>query len=248
MSMGFFAAGAMGRGAAPSVSLYDAIIADSPYWYLRLNDASGTTAAGSVSSRNGTYTAFGVSLGQAALYPAGPTSVLVNGSGAGVDVANANMPSNYSVFSFACVYQRVGSSTGTRQILTHGNGGSTGDQAWQFRVNSSSLEFVKVTGGVAVYTTGASIEAGADPVLLGVDVAVDGSNRRLTVYVNGSSVYTTTFSPANFNAGTNGVGIGRFFGGSFSSETNHRFSEVAFFDHAIGAARHAAYAAAGGFA
>lgn len=151
MSMGFFAAGAMGQGGStppPGSAFYDAIMAHSPFMYLRLNEASGAIAANSGSGPDGAYSGSYV-LGNAALYPGGGTSYLISGSDARASFLGANVPSLATGLTLGIV-TKIASTSGIRYFINRDNAGSgAGTRHWQFRNDGANIDFLQNKSGLS---------------------------------------------------------------------------------------------------
>lgn len=212
------------------------ILADSPSFYYRHDEPSGTTLVGTVGA-NGTYVS--PTLNQPALYAGGPTSVFFPGSGNYALIPASVMPAGtVPAISLVTIF-RTNSVTGTIQLLTRDSSG--GARIWQFRILGSNLEWVKITGAVETVSRAHGMVANT-VYMLGVDVSATGV---VKLYVNGIQLGTDgAVTAVNYGDATREIAINNRVG--LSEGRNSSFSESCGFNHVLGPARHAQYAAAAG--
>ncbi len=229
-------------GTPPSATLYDEIIADSPAYYFRHAEASGTTMDNEVGT-DGSYLGTGIGLGSSALYSGGPTSVrvpAVAGSGYG-QKSGGTLPS-LTAMTLMTIVQFTSLDGVYRGLLSCDSGAS--DRMWQWRMIGATMEFVRIANFVGPtetigFSTGFSTGA---PYMVHLVITTGGT---ATFYVNGVSAYTTTITPANFGSVNEFLQVG-FMSGGGGAYANAFFSETALFPTALSGTRVAAHAAAAG--
>ncbi len=230
-------------GAGGSASLSSLISADSPAYWFRHAEASGTTMKNEVGA-DGAYLGSGVALGSAALYSGGPKSVripAVAGSGYG-QKAGGTLPS-LTAMTLMTIVKFTSLDGVYRGLLSCDSGAS--DRMWQWRMIGATMEFVRIANFVGPtetigFSTGFST---GTPYMVHLVITTGGA---VTFYVNGVSAYTTTITPANFGSVTEFLQVG-FMSGGGGAYANAFFSETALFPAALSGARVAAHAAAAGF-
>lgn len=223
-------------------TLYEEIMADSPWLYMRLGEASGTTAQNEVASRpEGTYSG-SISLGNAAIYTGGPTCYSPSANtGRAVYVPGGSEASS-SNMTLVMVY-KPSSVTGVHQLLSRDTS-SGGTRYYQWRTNGANLEFVKITGGVDTKAVAHGMTAGV-ACILHVRVTSDGV---VTFFRNGASLGGGTMAAASYlTNGSSGFYVGNR-GGVNEAVTGDKFSEAAAFAGALSDARILAHAKAAGLA
>lgn len=229
-----------GGGGGP---LYSEIMANSPAYYFRHAEPSGTTMVNEVGA-NGAYLGSGVSLGSAALYSGGPTSVripAVAGSGYG-QKAGGTLPS-LTAMTLMTIVKFTSLDGVYRGLLSCDSGAS--DRVWQWRMIGATMEFVRIANFVGPtetigFSTGFST---GTPYMVHLVITTGGT---ATFYVNGVSAYTTTITPANFGSVTEFLQVGYMSGGG-GAYANAFFSESAIFPSALSGAQITAMKTAGGF-
>lgn len=210
-------------GNAPSSSFYDLAIAASPVYYFRHAEPSGSIMQNEVGS-DGDYVLSGVGLGSPALYAGGPTSVrlpAVAQSGAGRKVGET-APDLNSITVMGII-KFDASMSGLKALICYDNGGSL--RKWQFRTNGTSLEWVKIQGGVDTKSYAAGLVNGST-YLIAVTIDVSGNFK---FHINGSSVYTSTIGTTNYGGSSEYIEIGRCDGGG-GILANSFFSESLIYD------------------
>jgi hypothetical protein len=235
--------GPSGTPAGPT--LYDQIMADSPLIYLRLGEASGTTAVNAAGGTNGAYYGM-VSLGNPALYTGGPTSFSpADGAGRAYFPGTA-MPGGISEITLGVVF-RPTALTGLRYLVTRDRSTvvGTGNRFWQWRINGPNFDFIKITGGTQQISAAHGLVAGV-PAIVHARVTSAGA---VTMFVNGSSVGGGNVTASiSYGAPDNAeVAVGNL-GASNSATVGDRYSEAFVIPTAISDARSLAHAPAGGFA
>jgi hypothetical protein len=168
------------------------VLADSPLCYLRLGDASGTTAAdASGNSHPGTYVG-SPTLGVAGLLTGDAnTAVTLDGSTQYVQIANSGW-ANLSTYTVEIVFKTTATS-GTLCSQYDGSGSSL--RIWQFNLNSDgSLQFATFASNVGTGNNTASTGFN-DGNRHFAAVTLTGST--LKIYVDGNLEFSSTTIPAH---------------------------------------------------
>lgn len=237
MIPGFFSVGT-NRVSPPTATLYDEIMADSPAYYFRHAEPSGTTMENEVGA-DGTYAGSGITLGSAALYPGGPTSVrLPSSGGSGYGQKTGGTLPALTAMTLMCVVQFT-TLSGLRGLISNDNGSSP--RTWQWRMNGGTMEFVKIVGGVSVPSFATGFSTGVS-YMLHVTITSGGA---ITFYVDGVSAHTASMAAADYGSVAEIIQIG--FASAGVGLANAFFSESAIFASALSGTRVAAHAAAAGF-
>lgn len=220
-------------------TLYAELMADSPWLYMRLGEASGATAENEVGTPEGSYSG-SVSLGNAALYSGGPTCYSPSSNTGRVTYVSGAGASSSAAATFVLVY-KPSSVTGIHQLLTRDGAGG---RFYQWRTNGANMEFVKITGGVDTKSVAHGMTAGVACI---VHVRVT-SGGVVTFFRNGASLGGGTLASASYltNDGT-GFYVGNR-GAVNEAVTGDQFSEAAAFASSLSDARILAHAQAAGFA
>lgn len=236
---GFFAA-SPSQVIPPAGTLYDLIMADSPAYYFRHAEPSGTTMVNEVGT-NGAYT--GGSVNNAALYTGGPTCF--NSATGGLGRLSSGTAPTLGPISLVsvCMFPSV---SGLRSIISYDDGGIL--RRWQWRLNGSSVEWVKIRGGVETKSFAASITANKTYLLA---ITIDGSGNISQYAYNltdhtGGAVSPTTIGTIDYGGSTNYIEVGYCTGGGGIAADAY-FSESSIFGTALSAARIGQYATAAGF-
>lgn len=233
--MGFFAAGAGGGAVPPTDTLYDLIMADSPLYYWRHAEASGTTMVSEVGSpgKDGAYTG-SFPGGHAALYSGGPTSALLNTVSRGQKTITDTLTS--LTLMVVVNYPTLSS---TRPIICRDAGGA--GRKWQWRTNGTAVEWVKIVGGVAVTTDTGALTAGV-PAIIAVTISSAGA---IKMFKNGALRVSTTIAAADYGGAGDILSIGHSTG--MAAGASAYFSESVLFNSVISDSRIDEYATAAGF-
>lgn len=224
-----------GSGPPPS-SLSSLILASTPAYYYRLAEASGLSMVDSgPNTLNGNYNG-SYPGGNAALYSGGPTSALFTGSVYGYENSSTLVAMNsltvMGIFS-------LNNTTGLKSLFSRDEN-STG-RKFQFRANGTSLDFVKIVGGV-VTATATSVFAASTPCMVAVTVSATGS---IKLYKNGVLQSTTASAAANYGGAGDRMGIGYSTG--ISASLTGYASECAIWGAELSAATLLSFATAAGF-
>lgn len=227
-------------GASSGGPLYDAIMADSPFMYLRLGEASGTVAANAAGSTNGTY-GNSYSLGNTALYTGGPTSYSATGSGGRVLFPQSAIPGTLNEFTLG-VIAKIPAFTGTHQIISRDLGPSA--RYWQWTLTGTTMNFVKIKTSVQSGSASHGATAGTACMF---HLRVDSSGN-VKMYRNGVAFSSgLTVTAVNYGGGASGaISIGNRDGVN-EAISGDVFSEAFACATALSDARIAAHAAAAGF-
>lgn len=221
-------------GAAPS-DLPTEILADSPNFYYRMNEPSGASANNETGGADATYS--GVTLNQAPLFVGGDPCIRLTGGVEFVSIPASLLTSAPSL-TLMCVISPV-SVTGTQSVITRDNGSSL--RFWQWRMNGTDLEWVKIVGGVQVVTATGIMAIGVATML---HVVIDSSGN-IELFQDGVSVHTDSMAAADYGDATKEIRVGYDNGPAVG--LNAYICEVAGFSAALSSARVAAHAAAAGF-
>ena len=218
---------------------YDNEVAkDSPIARWRLDETSGTTAADSIGSNNGTYA--GATLDQAPLINAG-RSILLSGSGSGItipDATNLSFPSGS--FSLETWFSTSGTSTASL-IIKDTSGSIFGE--YELVLNASGTLYCTVRPGNSgspnvTVTAGRQFNDG----VLHHAVAVFVPNGTLNLYVDGILYASATHSISGSFDSTSSLRLGRSSGGNYLAG---KLDEVALYASALSATRILAHYNAG---
>lgn len=223
-----------------SSALSSLIIADSPLYYFRHAEPSGSTMVNIGSNvGDGTYAtaSSGPTLGNAALYTGGPTCVYTATSAYGARTAAPLPTLNELTIVTICRFPTL---SGVRGLVSADNNSGTG-RRWQFRTNGTSLEFVKIPTSVQTKTYAAALATNT-VYMLSVTVNSAGT---VTLYVNSTASTTSSFGVINYGGFNSVIEVGRITGGA-GAYANAYFSESCIFNTALSGARIAQYAAAAG--
>lgn len=225
----------LNAGAAPPADLRTAILADSPNFYYRLNETSGTTANNETGGADATYN--GVTLNQPPLYTGGEPSVRFSGGTQSVGIP-ASLWASAPALTLMCIASPL-SVTGVQSLITRDNGGS--DRYWQWRLSGTDLQWVKIVGGVQVVT---AVGVAAIGVATMLHVVIDAAGA-IELFQDGVSVHTDTMAATDYGGGVIDINIG--FANGPAAGFDGYMAEVAGFTYDLSAARVAAHAAAAGF-
>lgn len=218
-------------------TLYTEIIADSPGLYFRHGDVSGTTASNEVGA-SGTYSA-GIALNQTALYTGGPVCALFTG-GTQATVIPASTLTSATNLTLMYILKPT-SVSGFQMLLCRDNLASP--RKFQSRLNGTSLEFVKISGGTATISKASVFAAN---VISMIHIVVDGGAGTIKFYQNGLQIHSTTIASTDYGDAVQDLRFGYNAGGA--AGYNGYVSEVAAFPSALTAARCLVHAQKGGFA
>lgn len=239
---GMLAASTSGGGGG---DLYDEIMADNPYFYLRLADESDAVALNEVGPPHGAY--YGnVVLGGAPLYEGGPPSYTsLDAGGRGYFPGSAFPGTLEPALTLGVVVSLV-DTTGVHQLLTRDRSAlGFGNRFWQWRTNGANMEFVKITGGTASFARPHGMAAG-EPAIVHLRITPDGL---VSLFVNGSRLGVAQSIPGG-NYGSNDLSelaVGNR-GAASEARPGDHFSEAFGVFAALSDARILAHAQAGGFA
>lgn len=222
----------LGGGAA---TLRDAILADSPAFYYRMAETTGSAAVNETGGASGTYTS--VTLNQAPIYTGGPVSARLNGGTANMAIP-ASVLTSAPELTLMCVLKPQ-SVTGVQSIITRD---PSSPRYWQWRLNGTALEWVKIVGGIATVTAAGTVALNTAAIL---HVVVNAAGQ-VSLYKNGALVNSATTAPANYGSASVPIRVG--YDSGPAAGLNAFISEPAGFAAALSAARVLAHAQAGGFA
>lgn len=213
------------------------VLADSPYFYWRLGDPSGTVATDSSgNARNGTYTN-GPTLGSTSLIATDLTNTAVTFDGVN-DYINSSVTNDPASFS---VEFWMKSSTGTPggAFLVHRWPSSSGSRVWYIIAGTTNTQF-GVKNASALELTATHLSNLNNGVAHHVVGTYDGSNIR--IYVDGTLSATTALAgPLNatgtpFQAAAQAGAVGQF---------NGVLDEIAYYTTVLSGARILAHYQAG---
>lgn len=227
-------------GVGPPASLYDLIIADSPAYYFRHAEPSGSVMENEVGT-DGAYVLSGVTLGATALYPGGPTSVRLPAAGfSGAGRKTGGTSPSLAEITVMGIVKFDSALSGTKGLICYDNGSSL--RKWQLRTNGTGLEWVKIEGGVVVKSHAAGFVNG-NTYFIATTIDAAGNFK---FNINGVNVHTSTIATADYGSAAEYIEIGRCDGGG-GITANAFFSESTIFDYAVSDSRLADYATAAGF-
>lgn len=230
----------MNEVSAGGDTLYDLIMADIGTYggvYLRLGEASGTTAENEAGTPEGVYEGTTYSLGNAALYTGGPTSFRTQSNNSAARWLEQALPT-VNAMTLGIIVKPAAFS-GVRQLITR----DATNRYWQWRLSGTNLQFTKIVGGIQGGDYSTSMSDG-NTYFLAATVSSAGF---LKQFVDGAKAGETEMSPANYggNAGTGAyVTVGRRSGSS--DATDNYFSEAFLLYGDVSEARIAEYATATG--
>ena len=218
----------------------DAVLADSPVSYWKLDETSGTTAADAVGSNNGTYTG-GYTLNQTGIPSTGRPSVLFNGTSGYVDLgapAALNLTAAWTLEAWVYLTSTPnGAGIISEQYPSSGN--VLYELGFGLSTSGANLAGGYYTGSAWYIATGGSLSLNA---WHHVACTWDGTTLRL--YADGAQVATATPGAAPV-AGINTLYIGRRHDASFNPFFPGRIDEAAIYSTALSAARILAHYNAG---
>jgi hypothetical protein len=217
-------------------ALYNEIIADAPEWYVRLNETSGTNVNNETGGTDGTYGG-AVILNQPPIYTGGPQCAGFQLVGSSYAAMGAGFPVSTGSITMMAVI-RPTTTSGVQSIISKDD--SAGGRSFQWRLNGTSLEWVKIIGTPQGVTKTSAVTAGI-ACILHVTVSSGGA---VEFFKNGVSIHTGSVSPANYVT-ANGLRIGYAQGPA--AGFNGYMCDCAGFGSVLSSARIAAHAAAGGF-
>lgn len=235
MAMG--AAGSSGTG-----PLAPEVLADSPYLYMQLGEASGTNAENiGTASPDGTYSG-SFSLGNTQLYGSGPTSLAVTSTTGRVSWPGTSVPA-MTAMTLGVVY-RADAISGTRQLISRDTdlgGGLL--RYWQWYLTGTDIAFTKIKSGVETVSVAHGMSADTD-YILHVTITAGGS---VKLFRDGTLLTTGAVSGTDYG-GSNGtdITVGNRHGMN-EGVASDRFSDAFVIASAISDTRVADQAAAAGF-
>lgn len=218
-------------------TLYSEIIADSPAFYFRHADVSGTTAANEVGT-SGTYSA-GIALNQTALYTGGPVCALFSG-GTQATVIPASTLTAATDLTFMYILKPT-SVSGFQMLLCRDN--LSEPRYFQSRMNGASLEFVKIVDGTVTISEPDVFEADVASM---IHIVINGAADTIKFYQNGSEILSASLDGTNYGDASQDLRFGYNAGGA--AGYNGYVSEVAAFASALSAGRCLVHAQRAGFA
>lgn len=220
-------------------SLYSEIMANSPAYYFRHAEPSGTTMVNEVGA-DGTYTGGTVTLASPAIYTGGPTSVRIPSSGGlGFGEKKSGTLPSLTEMTLMTIVQFTSLAGGLRGLINCDSGSAP--RQWQWRMNGATMEFVKVAGGVEAPSFATGFSTGV-PYMLHITITTGGA---ITFYVNGVVAHTASMAAANYGSVAENIQIG--FAAAGVGLANAFFSESAIFPSALSGAQITAMKTAGGF-
>lgn len=214
-------------------SFKEAILADTPAQYLRVNESAGTNANDeTVNNRDGTYGA-GVTLAQSSLIPSDliDTSILLSGTSTG------RITTTYSPFvagstrTFLFIARRTAS---TEQDTIFGSDTSVGSAQVLFRLEAGAPATVKFYSQVGAPVEWASAWAGNNQDILGHLIYND-STKKSILYLNAESKGEKTHGSAY--SGTPGNLVIGAWANTFNNPWHGKLDDWAVFEGALSQAR-----------
>lgn len=212
------------------------ILAESPFAYWRHAESSGGTMVdASPNARAGTYA--GTPVPQAAIYSGGPTCML-----AGSSTQNGNWTVvGTPVFNAItiCTVFKPNSVTGIRSLICRDDGGT---RKFQWRMNGTSMEWVKIVGGVTTSTRTGVFSVGVAS-MIAVTVSSSGT---VTMYQNGVQLGATfSIAAADYGGAFATFQVG--YAPGITTAADGYFSESALWNTDLSAATLLSFATAAGF-
>lgn len=212
------------------------ILAQSPVAYWRHAEASGTVMVdGSGNARDGAY--FGSPIPQSAIYTGGPTC-MVSTSSAQFGWYTPALPS-LTALTLVTIC-KPNSVAGIHALPSRDN--NSGDRCFQWRMNGTSMEWVKIRGGVST-STRTGVFAASTACMAAVTVSSSGT---VTMYKNGVQL-GAAFSIATADYGGAGDALTVGYSSGAAASMNGYNSETALFATDLSAATLLSFATAAGF-
>lgn len=230
----------MGHGGGGG-TLHDLILLHNPFLYFPHGEPSGTTAVNEGSGADGTYSG-GYSLGNAALYVGGPTSLAMTAGTGRCSYAAGGVPASMAEMTIGAVF-RPNAVTGVRHIIARDQ--DTGTRKFQFRLNGANMDLIKTTGTIQTISRAHGMSAAA-AYFVTCTVTASGV---VKLFVNGTLLGASGSITAADYGGASGlpITVGTRAVAN-EAQTNDRFSDSFVIATALSDSDVAALAAAGGFA
>lgn len=233
----------IGQSGVAGTTLDALILAKSPIAYWRHAEASGSTMTDSSgNARNGSYSTTPAPIPKTAIYTGGPTCMQATSNTSYGFYTGTPPALNQMTVNF--IYQ-PGSITSVRSLVTRDSGGG-GGRKFQIRMNAAKLEFVRIVGSVATYSSTSTTVFAIGTTCM-VSVTVDASGNVL-LYRNGI-LLTGSFtggSAAAGNYGGSGDNTEVGYSTGVGTAANGYFSETAIFDTVLTAGDLVTFATAAG--
>lgn len=192
-------AAVIGFNLVVATPLHDLMLAAGPGIFLPLSETSGLVMGNSAGD-DGTYVA--PILNQPPLYSSGLPSVAFNASGGSRGYLPASaMPTGYTSMTIVLVY-KPDYFSGIHHIVARDSDG--GERVFQFRVNNSNIEFIKIKTSVQTIS-GAHAMTEDEPHL--VLFQVNGSTGAAQIEINGEVRATGTLSVVDYGGGTREISL-----------------------------------------
>ena len=253
---GLLAAGAAAAAPAPSGDYADEVAADSPDWWLRLEETSGSTVSDEIGTNDGTVT--GANLNVASFADTG-SAASFDGTDDKIQVSHDALLNAGDLFTFECLLKIDNPDADSIQVIADKTGGSSSNGQWFLGWDNRSsqgsplhLRFLCGAGGsVPTYVADYSGTAARDAVAAGIHIV--GTYDRtasvsLRLYANGSEVATSSSSSGNtISSNTRDVDIGDS-SLSFLDALGGILDEVAIYSKLLSTSRILAHAQAAGLA
>lgn len=226
-------------GTSPVGTFAEEILLDSPSWFCRHNESSGTVANNEVGA-DGTYSGTPV-FGAAAIYTGGLTCWDLNNA-SHCDIPASVMPSSTTAFTLEILIKRKATITGLQAMIDRDSEG-TGQRYWQWRWESGDdLNAIKIIGSVQTFMAN-DIGPANGVGLFALVVEATGTNNA-KIYKNGALIAQSTWVASTNYGSSIGMRIGRRLQGD--SQANYYCAESMVYTHALPAGnllRHAQAAA-----
>lgn len=230
-------------GGAAGAAYVAAVLADNPVAYYRLGDP-GPGAVDQMGGPNGTYTGV-TSQAQPSILPHGGGACvrIPSVSGAGVYVPdNPATRIGGAACSFETWYE-CDATFGSYGSIT--NGGPAASTVWTFAIKGlppgTDLYLVGCSQNIGDHVTSTPLAVGTAYHLV-YTVLNNGSSTTMTAYVNGVSVFNTTWGAASAANSANGAVL---CGSSNGFPANGYFQEFALYNYVLSAAQILAHYNAG---
>ena len=228
---------------AAAATLNDLLDADATTYggvYYRLDETSGTTVNDDGSWGNATYIG-SPSLNQTAIYTGGPVCVRYNTSNTNAVNLNTSSVGAMTNVTLGCVVQ-IASISGIRHFWSRDV--DAGTRHFQWRLNGSNMEWVKIQGGVQTVSAAHGMSNGTTHMVV-VSISSGGS---VKLFVDGAQIGSTgSITGVDYgSASTTDLILGNRDGANNTEAQDIYYSEAFVFPTVISDSRIADYATAAG--
>ena len=247
---GILAAGSS-SASAPSADYATEVAADSPDWWLRLEETSGATVSDEVGSNDGTVT--GANLNVSSFADTG-SAASFDGTDDKIEVSNDALLNAGDTFSFECLVKLDSPTANALQVIADKTGLSSGNNQWGFWWDNRSsqgsplrLRFACLGGSSAAHWADWTGTVARDAIAAGVHLVGTfdkAESVSVRLYADGTEVAVSDSGTASSpSANTRPVDIANS-GSSFWLDGI--LDEVAIYSKVLSTSRIAAHASAAG--